>query len=266
MDISILLGASALFAALFALYSILRARRENEPIGLLEHLLAIIATIVLVVTLVFDSLQQAAVDNVEFTILGFGLLIGIIGLLILRNERRSETPPRQSRGWLGLGVSILVALAAIGIPFFAQNTPDVEAIEVAIPTPINAESPFADTSVAFDEPMPTQTPVELLDVIPTPVMPRLYFLTPTPMPENVVFCEGEVTVNANVRSYPAVARGNIDTVAVEGQAVTISGRTAETDWWYLEGEEVTGWVSADLVEFDEECRDNDIPVRQWRVE
>lgn len=264
MDSSILLGASALFAFLFAMYSMLRARRDNAPIGFFEYVLAIIATLVLILTLVFDNLGQAELGRLEFTVVGYAVVIGILGWFIRRGERQSEPQPAQSRAVLSYWVTILVIIAAIAIPFYAQSVPEVAAQQqVAIPTPINAEPSLGDTSLALAI-MPTQTPVELANTIPTPELPALYFSSPTPTPENLVVCDATVTTNLNVRSYPAVAQGNIITVFVGGSDVSVVGRNGETSWLYVVGEEHEGWVSADVVETEAEC--GEIPVRQWRTQ
>lgn len=265
MDSSILLGASALFAVLFALYSVLRARRNNEPIGFLERVLAIIATTVLVLTLVFDNIVEAAFGRVELTVIGYVAVVAGLGWWISRRSAAQQgQTPNQARGRLSFWVSLLVIIAAFAIPFYAQSVPDVSAQQqVAIPTPINAESPFADSIVALDV-APTQTPVELSNTIPTPEMPGVFFTTPTPMPENISVCEGTITTNLNVRSYPAVAQGNIVTVFAEDSPVAVVGRNSETNWLFVTGEGDEGWVSADFVETDEEC--GEIPLRQWRVQ
>lgn len=264
MDSSILLGASALFAALYAMYSILRARRNNEPVGFLERLLAIIATAVLVLTLVFDNIVQAAIGRVELTVIGFVAVIAIIGWQTIRSARQQGQSSNQPRGALSLWISLLIIIAAIAIPLYAQSVPDVAAQQdVAIPTPINAESSFGESMVAL-EAMPTQTPVGLSNTIPTPEMPVVFFLTPTPTLENTTVCAGMITTNLNVRTYPAVAEGNVVTVFVEDSPVEIVGQNSEGTWLFVVSETDEGWVSADFVEAEEEC--GEIPLRQWRVQ
>jgi hypothetical protein len=118
---------------------------------------------------------------VSLTHLGMGLSIAMIGFLIL------GFPPRKIWGWLLVILTLMATLAliAISLIFFLDNTPQVE---VTSPSPtyisIAAHTPSRTAgSVNSPTSMPTSaTPIETWTTSPTPTDLPTATVTPTPEP------------------------------------------------------------------------------------
>jgi uncharacterized protein YraI len=84
-------------------------------------------------------------------------------------------------------------------------------------------------------------------------------VTTTPVPST-----GELTATAdpftvNIRSGPSVEDERLGRL-VSGQSAPIIGRTADNQWWQIEANGVTGWVSAQFAVITQGADVNSIPV------
>ena len=189
-----------------------------------------------------------------------------MALVLGRRDGSSD----DARGWLAIGIGLIIIAVAFVIPQFNQVAPSPTEVAFAAPTAINdvANAPASSNTLGDQRfvntrrmnPAPTQTPVELARTIPSPVPPDLYFFTPTPTPEGLS-CEGMIETNLNLRKYPTVAEGNIVGLAPEDKQVQVIGRTQATSWYYVTFDIYEGWVDADFVDVDEACET--IPTRAW---
>lgn len=258
----VLIGAA--LGLLYVARTILAARSENRSPGFLDQVLIWAMVGVLTVGVTQAASQQ---DTIVLVVAALGLVFALFSLMTVILGRREENSD-DSRGYLGIGTGIIIVGVALGVPLMMSVAPSPTEVAFVLPTAIN-DVPSAAGGLGNQrltsnrgrvDLAPTQTPVELSSVIPSPPPSDIYFFTPTPTPEGMA-CEAVVTTDLNVRRYPSVANNNVVAVAPENKEVMILGRTEETSWWYVRFDIYEGWVDADFVEADEACET--IPTRSW---
>lgn len=260
----VLIGAFLGFV--YVARTILSARSENRTPTLLDTIVVLAMVGVLSAAVALDNQVVSQQDTVELVVAALGLVFALFSLMTVVLGRREENSD-DSRGYLGIGIGIIIVGIAFLIPLMNQVAPSPTEVAFVVPTAINdvpstggLGSQRLVSSRSRIDVAPTQTPVELDTTIPSPVPPDIYFFTPTPTPEGVS-CEAVITTDLNVRTYPSVANNNIVTVVPEDKEVLILGRTESTSWWYISFDIYEGWVDADFVDADEAC--DMIPTRAW---
>jgi len=265
----VLLIIGAILGLFYVARTIGTARSENRQATFLDQLVVWAMVVVLALAVVSDNQVVNERDTVELAVAALGLVFGLFGLMALLLGRR-DGEADDARGWVAIGIGLIIVAIAFAIPLLNQVAPEPSEVAVAIPTAINDGAGNVSTGGLGDqrlvsnrtsmEPAPTQTPISLPQSIPSPVAPQLYFFTPTPTPEGLS-CEGVIEVDLNVRKYPSVAEGNIVAVAPEDEQVMIIGRNQATSWYYISFDIYEGWVDADFVDADDACET--IPTRAW---
>ena len=262
----VLIGA--FLGLVYVARTIRSARAEDRTPSLFDQLVVLAMVAVLTVAVVFDNQVVNQRDTVELVVATLGLVFALFSLITLVLGRRTGNSD-DARGFLGIGIGLIIVAMAFVIPMINNLTPAPTEVAFVLPTAIN-DVPSASSGGLSNQRLvsnrgrveiaPTQTPISLNSTIPSPVPPDIYFFTPTPTPEGIS-CSAVITTDLNVRRYPSVASGNIVTVAPTDKEVLVLGRNEAVSWWYISFDIYEGWVDADFVEADESC--DTIPIRAW---
>jgi hypothetical protein len=264
----IIIGAA--LGLLFVARTILSARSANRTPTFIDQVIVLAVVVVVAMAVVQDNQTVNALDIVEFGFIALGLTFALFGLIAIILGRHSGSSSKDARGFLAIGIGLVVIAIAFFIPQLNNNMPSPTEVAFVMPTAINDVADASASSNTLSNqrftnsrsvnPAPTQTPVNLVQVIPSPVPPDLYFFTPTPTPVGLA-CNGVIEANLNLRKYPTVAEGNIVGLAPINKAVLITGRTEATSWYYVEFDIYEGWVDANYVDAEDACAT--IPTRAW---
>ncbi len=253
---------------LYAARTILSARSENRTPTFIDQLVVLAMVGVLAFAVVLDNQITNQLDTLEFGVAALGLVFALFGLMALLLGRRDGNSD-DARGWLSIGIGLIIVAVAFFVPQFNQVAPSPDDVAFIVPTAVNDVASVPSTNGLGDQRFvsnrtmqlaPTQTPVELSQTIPSPEPPALIFFTPTPTPEGLA-CSGVIETNLNLRKYPSVAEGNIVGLAPVDKTVSIIGRNQATSWYYITFDIYEGWVDANFVDADEACET--IPTRAW---
>lgn len=262
--------AGAFLGLIYVARTILSARSENRHPSGLDQLIVLAMTGVLTVAVVTDNQQVSQTDMVELAVAALGLVFALFSLMTLVLGRR-ENSSDDARGFLGIGIGLIILAMAFGVPLLNRVAPAPDEVAFVVPTAINDVAGNSSGNVNNRRVTntsnrvsvaPTQTPLALDSNIPTPPPPDIYFFTPTPTPQGLA-CTGVVTTDLNVRRYPTVAEGNVVAVAAEDEEVLILGRTEVNSWWFISFDIYEGWVDAGFVDLNDDCEDVTIPARPW---
>ena len=256
----------AVLGFVYVAKTILSARSENRSPTLVDTIIVLAMVGVLSAAVALDNQAVSQQDTVELVVAALGLVFALFSLMTVVLGRREESPD-DARGFLGIGIGIIIIGVAFAVPLINQVAPSPTEVAFVMPTAINdvpssggLSSQRLVSNRSRVQVAPTQTPVALDTTIPSPVPPDIYFFTPTPTPEGLS-CNGVIKTDLNVRKYPSVAENNIVALAPENKEVLILGRTESTSWWYISFDIYEGWVDADFVDADEACET--IPTRAW---
>jgi cytoskeletal protein RodZ len=116
-------------------------------------------------------------------------------------------------------------------------------VVVEAPTALPAvETPIAAEAAPAAAPAATEEPISLLAVLPTPT-PVAEVVPVAPAPEVPVPAAAVAAAASNLRGGPSTDFPVVGG-ATEGQALTITGRSADGTWYQLEG---GAWIFAQLV-------------------
>lgn len=132
----LLLATGIFFAALFALNGLIRTMRRSTQITFSETLLAFLAVLLPVSALVEDNRSEAALDAVESMALWLAGGLLVFSLLLLLAELFRPQRLRASRGVFGLGMSAIIGLSALLIPYASIYITTLNA-PPPLPTPVN---------------------------------------------------------------------------------------------------------------------------------
>lgn len=245
---------------------ILKARSSNLKPSLFDQLMVLFMLALFSVAVVSNEQAENPNQFITLLIATLGLVFSIISLMTVLLSRGSTGNNGDSRGYLGIGIGLIVLAMAFAVPMLmpiqqASTAPEVLALPTAINDAVRNYSNQRIT-VSTDRVIaaPTQTPITLNREIPTLQAPIVFFSTPTPTLESMS-CEGTITTFANVRSYPTVASGNVLTVAPKDEEVTVLGQTESGKWWFITFGIFEGWVDGELLERTDDC--SSLPVRPW---
>jgi hypothetical protein len=257
MPLLMLLGG-VLFAALFLLNNVFRLARGSDRVGFFGTLLAFLAAVMLVL-----AAAQARLENVEMVqtiVLTAAAVVAVVSAVLLVLERRRATAWQRSRGLLGLGLGVLVALSTLLIPTVGDTvltalapttTPTPEADSAAVtPTRITSAptltaSPTASrTPTVTRTPSPTASPTETRGPRPT----RTPTVTPT-------LAE---PFNLNMRAEPLPEAEVLLTIPFD-TTVPLFARSADSAWWLARYEDQLGWLAAEFINLTSSC--DTLPVR-----
>lgn len=178
MGAYLLVGAGAIFAALFALNNLLKTILRRQRIGFVDLLLTFLTALILLIGLVLAHLPDAAPDGIpDARIARAVLLIGgglaAFSLIVLIAELFRPQRLRGSRGILGLYSGLLLMIAAFAVPFMGAYV-SVQAI-VAVPTVVASPTPAATVEVgaATSEPESDGQTAQLFKAISAAVVDEI---------------------------------------------------------------------------------------------
>jgi hypothetical protein len=153
------------FALLLVLNALLQTIRRS-PLGMAHTALAFLALLVVLAGLIQNQMTSepsTGVNNAAFLIAAALVISGLITALL---ELRRPERLKDSRGVFSIGVGVLMALSAIGVPFAAAYTQLVASPSAASATPVvaaNAGAPGATATGNVEQ--ARQVFVRVLDVI-----------------------------------------------------------------------------------------------------
>lgn len=258
----------AVLGFVYVARTILSARSEDRSPTFIDSIVVLAMVVVLTLAVVTDNQTVNQQDTLELAVAALGLVFALFSLMTLVLGRREEGSD-DARGFLGIGIGIIIIGVAFAVPLINNVAPSPTEVAFVVPTAVNDVPSGSTGSLGSQrlvsnrgrvEAPPTQTPITLDTIIPSPPPPDIYFFTPTPTPEGVS-CQGVIETDLNVRTYPSVANNNIVSVAPENEEVLILGRNESTSWWYISFDIYEGWVDADFVDAEEACET--IPTRAW---
>jgi hypothetical protein len=260
----LLIIAGGLFALLFILNGIIQAIRKNERIGFVQTLLAFLIVMLPLVALVMNNLDENPLAVIPSVALGLAIAVIVLSLIVVLLELRRPDKLKQSRGLLGIGAGILVAVAAFSVPVIATYVLTVP----ATPTPLvvasagDAESTSEVDSTRAVTPTrtptvtltPTQTPTRRPRPTVTPVATRFVFVTRTPLPTPTLPnpCLALANFNVNLRALPESDSEVLGTIPYSN-TLTLFGRNDDSSWWYGEYEGQAGWVKGEFIAPSASC-------------
>ncbi|MCA9909612.1 MAG: hypothetical protein KC519_13235, partial [Anaerolineae bacterium] len=160
-----------LFAALFLINNLAKTIMRRARISFWDLLLAFLAALLLGLGLLSEQLNGANSTALANIIVIVGIVMAGFSFVLMLFELRRPEKLRQSRGILGLGIGILVALSAISIPLTAAN------FTVPTPTPIQLAA-RPEVSQTYVTTPTRQTPTAAPSATPEPSATAT--LTPTP--------------------------------------------------------------------------------------
>jgi hypothetical protein len=266
----LLAAAGALFALLFILNVLLKTIARSQKVGFLDLLLTFQFTVLLLLALVFTSLDAKDVlPMVIRAVLGVAAVVAVFSLLMLIAESRRDQGLKGSRGLLGIWAAVLLVISTFTVPILAErmnyvppaptfvaadgsvvraaSTDDPNSTEEATATP----PPTSTPTVTFT-PTATRTPRPTLP--PTATIERFVFSTrtPEPTPTLVTPCVALVRNNLRLRAAPNRDAETLATIPFD-TSVSVYGRTEDSTWWYVLYEDQRGWVDGEFIQTTSGC-------------
>lgn len=263
----LLIAVGALFALLYGLNALLQVIRRTPKVGRFALYLAALALALPLVAWV----RQASTDQPEALVqpallviaagLGLFSLIALIGE-ITRPERLSG-----SRGVLGLGVALLLALSTFSIPVARQTilaqlppTPTLPVIALAqvVDGPTSTVTPSRTPFPTFT-PSPTRTPRPMTATVNATATP-IQFPTRTPVPTATLPtpCVANTQFNVNLRAEPSTEADLVRTIPF-GTSVLVYARNEASTWWFTEIDGQRGWLLGEFLVLSPAC--TSLPAR-----
>ena len=247
------------FAALFLLNNVIKTILKRERVGFIDMLLAFLAVLTLVLALVAEPVQ-ATESQVSQLVLYAGVGIAIAGLVMIILERVHGLKRFGTRGILGIGTGIMLALATFSVPFSS------EALAFPTPTPIQVAQLVQATAPSTQQSRPTITPTTTLEptatatTTPRPTLPatpsptRWTYSTMTPVPTSTLPTPCLATVDYNLRLRVEPDRDAETLLVIPfSTTITISGRNEDATWWFAQHEGQSGWVDGEFITRSASC-------------
>lgn len=239
---------------------------RNPQAGWLSVVLTLLSMALVVIGQVIAVFQArfAGWPRVNAAILSAGALGIICGLLIRWVESRSpHYPADRSLGILVAGAGLLFVVSSLFLPVLpgqfnpvtttanqsavVGQTPTIGASATLRATPTDTTVP---TIVSTATPSVTPSPSPLPS--PTPTRERYSTRTPTPTATITRFCGAVVNYNLNLRQSPE-RDAAILLVIPYNSIVNIGARNPDGDWWFVEYNDVWGWVVAEYINPEQAC-------------
>jgi hypothetical protein len=261
----LLIVSGGVFALLYGLNALLQALRRPPKLGRFALYLAALALALPIVALLrlASAPQPEPLALPALLVIAAGL--GILSLVALIGEVIRPERLNGSRGVLGLGVALLLALSTVTIPVTRQAilaqlppTPTLPVLSLA-----QLQGGPTNTLTPSRTPFPTYTPS--LTRTPRPVTATvtatpLLFPSRTPAPTDTLPapCIATTQYNVNLRAEPDTESALVATLPF-GLSVMLYGRTTDSGWWYTEVEGQRGWLKGEFVVVSPACAN--LPVR-----
>jgi hypothetical protein len=259
------MAAGGIFALLYIVNAIIQIIRQKTRIGFVQTWLAFLVVGLPLAGLVSNRLSDNPIPLERTLALGIAVGLIVLSLILLLMELRRPERLKQSRGLLGIGAGVLIAVATFSVPaiadyaFAAVQPTSTPLIIVSGSAEITSE-PGADpvTSTPSRTPTPTATvtssptrrPTAVATVTPT----RYQFVTRTPLPTATLPspCLALANFNLNLRAQPEADAEVLATIPFNN-TITLFGRSADSIWWYGEYEGDAGWVKGEFLALSTSC-------------
>lgn len=277
MALYLLLGAGALFAALFALNNLLKLLFRRGKIGFVDLLLTFLTTLVPLAALVIAQTTDEPDANLPRAVILLGAALAAFSLILMLLELFRAQRLKGSRGILGLVSGLLLMVASVSVPFSAstinqQAAAPTSLVNTAAPTLgtviAGAGTPTASRRAASPtaSATPTLAPTETSTPRATPTSSATRFQfstrTPTPTPTDVTPCVASVEYNLRLRAAPN-AESETLLVIPFGTTVELYGRGTPSEnnafWWYTVYEGQSGWLDGQYMLVGSAC--DNLPLR-----
>jgi hypothetical protein len=275
--VGLLLLAGAFFAIVFVINAVVQAIRKQTRIGFFQTLLAFLTVLLPVLAMIQNQLSDDPMPLLTRAALGLAAFMIVLSGIVTFVELRRPERLKQSRGVLGLGTGILIALSSFTVPLTAEyaskpaqptGTPVVVAARSTVETTADASGSGDSATLA---PTATQTPTPTLtaSITPTrrprptitPAATRFQFVTRTPLPTATLPnpCLALANYNVNLRVLAETDAEVLATIPYNS-TITLYGRNADSSWWYGEYEGKAGWVKGEFISLSSSCAD--LPERE----
>ncbi|HUN05947.1 MAG TPA: SH3 domain-containing protein [Aggregatilineales bacterium] len=261
----ILIFFAGVLALLYGLNALLQAIRRAPKLGRVAlYLAALVLGLVLTALIRLAGAEQAEpLAQPAVLIIAAGL--GVFSLIALLGELFRPERLQGSRGVLGLGVALLMALSTVTIPVTRQTilaqlppTPTLPVISLA-----QLQSGPTSTLTPTRTPFPTFTPSATRTpraVTATATSTPIQFPTRTPVPTATLPtpCVANTQYNVNLRAEPDTESDLVITLPF-GTAVMLYGRNTDSTWWFAEVDGQRGWLNGEFLVVSPAC--STLPVR-----
>jgi NADH:ubiquinone oxidoreductase subunit 6 (subunit J) len=283
VEIYLLLGAGALFAALFALNNLLKLLLRRGRVGFIDLLLVFLTTLVPLAALVVAQTTDAPDGNIARLVILLGAALAVFSLVLMLLELFRAQRWKGSRGILGLVSGLLLMISSVSVPMSAayitqQAAAPTSLVDTAAPaasgtsvaqggTPTaRLTSTQEPTNLPTNTPMPTETPTPRATLTPSATRFQYSTRTPTALPTDVAPCIASVEFNLRLRSAPNADSETLMVIPF-GTTIELYGRgepsvsdTGEAFfWWYTRYEGQEGWVDGQYLLLGSTC--DNLPLR-----
>jgi hypothetical protein len=257
---SALLAAGLGSLAILIAASLVGALRKGEAhAGLVSGLLAFVAAVATLGPLLID----AFVTRIALSPLLPGFATGLVAVVLgsgvfLLERRRQAFQPERSLGLLVIGLGAFLVTMVLFVPALpAQLWPPPQAGSGRAPTPAISPNALASatlepSSTRTPPPSPTVPPAPTLQPTSTPTRERYSTRTPRPTPVLAEICSALVDLNLNMRSAPSLD-SQVLLVIPYSTIVSVAGQSEDATWWFVEYNDLWGWVNADYVTAEQGC-------------
>ena len=130
----VLIGA--FFGFVYIARTILSARNEDRTPSALDQLVVLAMVVVLTMAIITDNQVVNQRDTVELAVAALGLVFGLFSLMTLVLGRQEEGAD-DARGFLGIGIGLIIIAVAFGVPLINDAAPSPTEVAFVIPTAIN---------------------------------------------------------------------------------------------------------------------------------
>jgi hypothetical protein len=259
------MAAGGIFALFYIINAIIQIVRQKIRIGFVQTWLAFGVVLLPVLGLVNNTLSETPIPLGRIISLGTAAVLIVLSLILLLIELRRPERLKQSRGLLGIGAGVLVAISTFSVPAiaeyaFAAVQPTPTPLLVAASSAETTSEPGAEaaTSTLTRTPTPTatapSTPTRRPTAVATATPTRYQFVTRTPLPTATLPdpCLALANFNLNLRAQPEADAEVLATIPFNN-TITLFGHSDDSVWWFGEYEATSGWVKGEFLALSSSC-------------
>ena len=261
------LAAGAVFALLFIINAVIQTVRRRARLGFVQTWLAFLVVLLPLLALISNRLSDNPLTIERTLALAIAAGLIVLSLLVMLLELRREERLKGSRGLLGIGAGVLIAVSTVSVPIiaeYAQPTPTPLVVVGGSAADATEEARAERASATPSRtPTPTSTPPRRPTAVPTSTATRYQFVTRTPPPTPTLPnpCLALANYNVNLRALPEAEAEVLATIPFN-HTVTLFGRSADSVWWYGNYDGEAGWVKGEFLTLSASC--DTLPEREVR--
>lgn len=262
----LLMAAGGIFALFYIINAIIQIVRQKTRIGFVQTWLAFLVVLLPVLGLVNNTLSEDPIPLGRTLALGTAAGLIVLSLILMLVELRRPERLKQSRGVLGIGAGVLVAISTFSVPAiadyaFAAVQPTLTPLMVAAGSAAENTSEPGEESATFTPsrtPTPTatatSTPTRRPTAVATATATRYQFVTRTPLPTLTLPspCLALANFNLNLRAQPEADADVLATIPFNN-TIALFGRSSDSVWWFGEYEGTSGWVKGEFLALSTSC-------------